>query len=110
MAGRASLLVLANRDQAVHRTGNRAAHEQEIALGVHLHDAQADLGEVAGAHVPRHPLAFDDARRVGSRRDRAGLAVPRVAVGLRTAGEMMAVHHTLKAAALGNAADFYTIA
>jgi hypothetical protein len=38
-------------------------------------DAQADLGEVAGAHVAGHPLALDDARRVRARRDRAGLAV-----------------------------------
>src|SRR6201988_3330596 len=108
MAARASLL--ADRDEAVHRARHGAAHEQEIALGVDLHDAQADLGEVAGAHVPGHPLAFDDARRIGTRRDRARLAVPRVAVGLGTAAEMMAVHHTLEPAPLGDAAHLHAIA
>src|SRR5258705_8591171 len=108
MAARASLL--ADGDEAVHRTRHRAAHEQEIALGVDLHDAQADLGEVAGAHVPRHPLAFDDARRIGTRRDRSRLAVPRVAVGLGTAVEVMAVHDALKATALRDAAHLHAIA
>src|SRR6266705_5005570 len=108
MAARASLL--ADGDEAVHRTRHRAAHEQEIALGVDLHDAQADLGEVAGAHVPRHPLAFDDARRVGARRDGSRLAVARIAVRLGTAVKVMAVHHALEAAALGHAAHFDAIA
>src|SRR5207248_7602916 len=45
------------------------------------------------SHVPGHPLSFDDSRRVGSRSDRSGLAVPRVAVGLGAAAEVMAVHH-----------------
>ena len=61
MAARASLL--ADGDQAVHRTGHGAAHEQEIALGIDPHDSQTELGGVAGPHVPGHPLAFDDARR-----------------------------------------------
>src|SRR6266496_1065164 len=108
MAAQASLL--ADGDEAVHRTRHRAAHEQEIALGVDLHDAQAELGEVAGAHVPRHPLAFDDARRVGPRRDGSRLAVARIAVRLGTAVKVMAVHHALEAAALGHAAHLDAIA
>src|SRR5688572_3246391 len=108
MAAPASLL--ADGHEAVHRTRHRAAHEQEIALGVDPDDAQADLGEVAGAHVARHPLALDDARGIRPRRDRAGLAVPRVAVGLGAAAEMMAVHHALEAAPFGDAADFHTVA
>src|SRR5439155_8098695 len=108
MAARASLL--ADSDQTVHRSRHRAAHEQEIALGVDPHDAQADLGKVARAHVPGHALALDDARRVGARRDRARLAVPRVAVGLGAAVEVMAVHDALKAAAFRHAAYLHTIA
>src|SRR5260370_9556778 len=108
MAARASLL--ADGDEAVHRTGHRAPHEQQIALGVDLHDAQADLGEVAGAHVPGHPFAFDDARRVGTRSDRSRLAVARIAVRLGAAVEVMAMHDALKAAALGHAAHFDAIA
>src|SRR6266550_2489013 len=107
MAARASLL--ADGDEAVHRSRHRSAHEQQIPLGVDPDDPQAELGEVAGAHVPGHPLAFDDPRRVGTRGDRAGLAVPRVAVGLGTAGEVMAVHDALEAAALRDAADFHAI-
>src|SRR6266545_293181 len=41
MAARASLL--ADGEQAVHGTRHRAAHEQEIALGVHFHDAKPQL-------------------------------------------------------------------
>src|SRR5258706_16044040 len=108
MAARASLL--ADGDEAVHRTRHRAAHEQEIALGVDPHDAQADLGEVAGAHMPRHPLALDDARRIGTRRDGSRLAVARITVRLGTAVEVMAVRDALEAAALGHAADLDAIA
>src|SRR5438046_2065144 len=107
MAARASLR--ADGDQPVHRTRHRAAHEQEIALGVDLHDAEADLGEVARAHMPGHALAFDDARRVGARSDRSWFAVPRVAVGLGAAVEVMTVHDALKAAALRQAPPFHAI-
>src|SRR6266487_4790591 len=108
MAARASLL--ADGDQAVHRARHGAAHEQEIALGVDPYHPQAELGGVARAHMPGHALAFDDARRVGARRDRSRLAVTRVAVRLGTAMEVMAVHDTLEAAALRDAADLHAIA
>src|SRR6266508_343677 len=94
MAARASLL--ADGEQAVHRTGDGPAHKQQIALGVDLHDAEPQLGEVAGAHVPRHPLSLDDARGIGARCDRPGLAVARIAVRLRPAVEVIAVHHALE--------------
>src|SRR3989454_6329912 len=45
-----------------------------------------------------------------SRRNRARLAVPRVAVGLRPTAEVVAVHDTLEAAALGDAADLDAVA
>src|SRR5438105_4491212 len=108
MAARTSLL--ADGDQAVHRTRHRAAHEQEIALGVDPYDTQADLGEVAGAHMPGHALAFDDARRVGARRDRSRLAVPRVAVRLGATVEVMTVDDALEAATLRHAAHLHAIA
>src|SRR2546423_10283838 len=108
MAAPSSLL--ADGDQAVHRTRHRAAHKQEIALGINPHDPQADLGEVARAHVTRHSLAFDDARWVSTRRDRSRLTVPRVAVGLGTAVKVMTVHDALKAATLRHAAHLHAIA
>src|SRR2546426_12199672 len=80
MAARSSLL--ADGDEAVHRTRHRAAHEQQIPLGVDSDDAQADLGEVAGAHMPGHPLAFDNAGGIRARRDRSRLAMARIAVRL----------------------------
>src|SRR5437879_13199917 len=101
MAAPASLL--ADGDEAVHRPGHRAAQEQQVALGIHPHDLETELREAARPHVPRHPLPFDDARRVGPGSDRAGLAVAGVAVRLGAAAEMMAVHHALEAAALGPA-------
>src|SRR2546422_1851079 len=108
MAARASLL--ADGDQAVHRAGHGAAHEQEIALGIDPYDAEAELGGVAGAHMPGHALAFDDARRIGARRDRSRLAVTRVAVRLGPAVEVVAVDDALEAAALRHAAHFHAIA
>src|SRR2546422_4129562 len=108
MAARASLL--ADGDQAIHRPRHGTAHEQEIALGIDSHDPQPELGGVAGAHMPRHALAFDNPRRVGTRCDRPRLAVPRVPGRLWTAGEVMAVHDALEPAALRHAAHLHAIA
>src|SRR5437879_7278938 len=74
--------LLADREEAVHRTRHRAAHEQEIALGVHFDDPQAQLGEAPRAHMARHALSLDDARGVGARGDRARPGVTCVAVRL----------------------------
>src|SRR5439155_904095 len=76
----------------------------------HLHDPQAELGEAPRAHMARHALALDDARRVGAGRDRARLAVARVAVRLRPARDVVAVHHALAAAPLRHARDLYSLA
>src|ERR1051325_8548579 len=102
--------LLADRDEAVHRTRHRPAHEQQIPLGVDLDDPKAELREVAGAQVSGHPLALDDPRRVRARRDRARLAMPRVAVGFGAAAEVMAVHDALKAAAFRDAAHLHAVA
>src|SRR5216117_908629 len=102
--------LLADGEQAVRRPRHRAAHEQQIPLRVHLHNLEPQLGEALRAHVSRHPLPLDDARRVRARRDRPGLAVPRVAVGLGAAGEVVAVHDALEAPALGHPRDFHGLA
>src|SRR2546423_10683740 len=108
MAAPASLF--AHRDEPVERARYRATHELQFALGIDLPHTEAELREAPGPHVPGHPLAFDDARRVGARSDRPGLAVPRVAVRLGAAAEVMAVHHALEAAALGDAGDLHAVA
>src|SRR4051812_46727730 len=108
MAAPASLL--GHGDDPVPGTRNGAAYEQEIALRIHLHHGEPELGMPLGPHVAGHPLAFDDARRVGARADRARLPVPRVAVRGRSAAEAMAVHHALEAPALGGAGDLDPLA
>src|SRR2546426_773149 len=108
MAARPSLL--ADSDQAVHRTRHRAAHEQQIPLGVNFDDAQADLGEVAGAHMPGHPLALDDAGGIRTWRDRSRLAMARIAVRLGPTGEVVTMDDALETAALRHAAHLHAIA
>src|SRR3954453_22354505 len=103
MAAPASLL--GHGDDPVPGTGNGAADEQEGALGVHLDHGEPQLGMALGAHVARHPLALDDAGRVGARADRARLPVPRVAVARRPAAEPVAVDDALEAAAFRGPGD-----
>src|SRR2546425_4723907 len=92
MAAPASLL--ADSEEAVHRPRDGAAHEQQVPLGIHLHDLEAELREAPRTHVARHPLALDDPGRIGPRGDGAGLPVPGVAVGLGAAAEMRSEEHT----------------
>src|SRR4029077_13931913 len=108
MAARPSLF--AHGEEAVHRPRHRPTQKQQVALGVDSYDAEPQLGEVARPHVPGHALPLDDARRIGARRDRAGLAMARVAVGFGAAAEMMAVHHALEPAAFGHARDLDAVA
>src|SRR5260370_10056054 len=108
MAARPSLL--ADGEQAVHRTRHRATHDQQIALGIDVDNAQADLGEVAGAHMPGHPLALDDARRIRARRDRSRFAMARGAVRLGPTTEVVTVDDALETAALRHAAYLHAVA
>src|ERR1051325_11147196 len=105
MAARTSLL--ADAEEAIHGARYGAPDEQQVSLGVHSLDPQAELRETARAHVPGHPLPLDDARGVRPRRDRPGLAVTGVAVRLGSPAEVMAVHHALKAPRLGHARDLH---
>src|SRR5260370_36266172 len=73
MAARAPLLT--HREQTVHRAGDRAAQEQQIPLGIDPNHSEAELSEAAGAHMTPHPLALDDAGRIGPPGDRAGPAM-----------------------------------
>src|SRR5437867_10964568 len=89
MAARASLF--AHGEEAVHRPRHRATEKQQVPLGVHLHDTEPQLGEVARPHVLGHALPLDDARRIGARRDRTGLPVPRITLRLGLAAQVIAV-------------------
>src|SRR5256886_15362307 len=96
MTARPSLF--AHREEPVHRARHGATQKQQVPLDVHFHDAESQLSEVARPHVPGHALPFDDARRIGTGGDRAGLPMPGIAVRLRTAAEWMAVHPALETA------------
>src|SRR6266849_3064032 len=102
--------LLAHGNEPVHGSRHRAAHEQQVALRVHPDDPEAQLGEAARPHVPRHPLPLDDARGVGPRGDGARLAVPGVAMGLGATPEVIAVHDALEAAALRDPGDLHPVA
>src|SRR5260370_41647162 len=102
--------LLAHGHERVPGSRHRAAHEQQVALRVHRDDPEAQLGEAARPHVPRHPLPLDDARGVGPRGDGARLAVPGVAMGLGATPEVIAVHDALEAEALRDPGDLPPVA
>src|SRR3989454_2578222 len=108
MAARPSLF--AHGEEPVHRARHRATEKQQVPLGVHLHDTEPQLGEVARPHVPGHALPLDDARRIGARRDRTGLPVPRITVGFGAAAEVMAVYYALEPPTLRYARDLDAVA
>src|SRR2546421_9810083 len=108
MATRPSLF--ADGDQAIHWARHRATHEQEIALGVDPDDTQAELREIAGAHMPGHPFALDDARRIGAWRDRSSVTVTRVPAGLGPAPQVMAAAAALEDAALSPTTRVHALA
>src|ERR1700674_2046566 len=103
MATRSSLL--GDGHDAVPGAWDGSAHEQQIALGVHPDDGETELGVTSGTHMTGHSLTLDDTGGGGARADGAGLPMPGVAVGGGPAAEVVAVHHTLKAAPLGGAGD-----
>src|SRR2546422_10281106 len=103
MTARPSLL--AHREEPVHRARPSATQNQQVPPVVHFLDAESQLGEVARPHVPGHALPLDDARRIGTRGDRARLPVPGIAVRLGAATEVIPVHHALEAPTLGHPRD-----
>jgi len=80
--------------------GTEPRTNKRLRLGVDPDDPQAELGGVAGAHVPRHPLALRLMRDGCPAAIDPGLRCRVLAVRLRTRrGEVMAVYDALKAAA-----------
>src|SRR5688572_6819232 len=93
--------LLRDHHDAVARARDRAPHEEQILLGVDPDHFEPELGVAPVAHVARHPLALYDPGGIGAGADRAGLAVPGVAVGGGTAARAVAVHDALEAPPLG---------
>src|SRR5581483_3748226 len=97
----ADLAIATHLDSSTTGPGDRTAHEQEIAIGHHIDDRQAALGDPAAAHATRaaDPLEHPRRRRRGA--DRTGRTDVVRAMGLRAALEVVALDRPLKALAFG---------
>src|SRR5688572_233562 len=102
--------LLLHEHDAVSRTGNRATDVNQVALRIDTLDAQVRLCVALVAVLSRHLLALDDTRGIGARSNRAGTAMLRVAVRVRSAVEAVTLDDALKAAAFRRAGDFHLIA
>src|SRR5688500_8120703 len=98
-----------NGHDAVLRARNGPSYEQKVPLRIHFDDPKAQLRMPFRTHMARHPLALDDARRIGTRADGAGLPVPCVAVRCRTTTEAVAMHHALETSALRSTGDLHQL-
>src|SRR5512133_2635663 len=106
----ASLGIGAHLHDAVARTGHRAAHQEQVALGVDAHDLQALLGDALVAHLAGATDALEHARGIRGGADRARSAHVVRAVGLRPGREAVALDRALEALALRDARDLDPIA
>src|SRR5579871_1525157 len=96
--------LLANHDHAALRTRHGAAQRNDVALWIDRQNAQVLDGHPRIAEVAGHAHVLEGAARGGARADRARVAP---AIGLtvrfRAAVEVVALHHTREAFALGGA-------
>src|SRR5579859_2718641 len=102
--------LLADDDDPVHGTSDRAADVDQMTLGVDLLDAEMRLRVVLGAEVAGHALALDDARGIGARANRARTTMLGVTVRVRTAAGLVPLHDALEAAAFAGARDLHRLA
>src|ERR1035437_4244476 len=93
------LLRLTDHDVTAVRAGNAALNHQQIFFLIHAQDAQVAGRDPGIAHVARPPHALEHTRRK-RRRSKRTRNLKHRAVRLRAAGEVMPLHHTLKAMAL----------
>src|SRR5436190_1294544 len=105
-----SLCLLLHEDDAVRRTGNRAADVNQISLSIDALDAKMSLRVSLVAVLTGHLLALDDAGWVRSRSNRAWTTVLRVSVSVRSAVKAIALHDTLESTTFGSPGDFHLIA
>src|SRR5215210_2973216 len=97
-------------DDGVLAAGHAAAHPEFVVLCVHGDDLEVpDRGRVV-AHLARHLLALEYARRVGGSTDGARLPDVVRAVTHRAAGETVALDGPLEALALGGRAHVDLVA
>src|SRR5918992_3079706 len=99
------LLRLPDQQQAVARSGNGTAHEDEVALGVDLLDPKLLDRHLLVAHVTGHTRALPDPSRICAGADGPRRAMVVGAVGLRASPEVMAGDDAGEAVALADAGD-----
>src|SRR5688572_7238902 len=100
-----------HRHAAATRAGQRAADEQQPALGIDAHDLDVLDRAPHRAQVTRHALAGKHAARVLVLADRAGLVVrDRIAVARAVGGEVMALDDAGEALALRRPGDVHLLA
>ena len=90
--------------------GDRAADQQQVALGVDLEDLEAALGDPLAAHPARHLHALEHAGGIGAGADRARRADVVRAVGDRAAVEVVALDRALEALADRGRGDLHLLA
>src|SRR5690606_9160866 len=96
----------ADQDDSTLGAGNSALDEQQAGLGVDGVDREVLRGVLDGTHATGHPHALEDATRGRGPADRARLAVVAVlTVGRTDTGEVVALHDTSGALALGGRGD-----
>src|SRR6185503_6268098 len=101
---------LPHEDQPAAGAGQRALHEQEVAVGIGANDADLLDRHALVAHVAGHLEAAIDAARGGARPDRAWLAMMVRPVGLRSTLEVVALDVAREALALRDAGDVDEVA
>src|SRR5581483_4540177 len=100
----------AHLDDAVLRPGHGALDEQQVALGVDVVDAQAELRHPLAAHAAGKLDALEDARRRRRGAHRAGGADVVRAVAARAAREVVALDRPLEALADPDPGDLDLVA
>src|SRR5690606_22609831 len=86
------------------RTGDATAHEDQVVLGDHAHDALVQDADGLVAVLTRHGLAREHATGGHVATDRAAVTLVLVsAVAVLRAGEVVAPHHAREAATAGDA-------
>src|SRR6266568_3973582 len=101
---------LADENVRSARPRHRSPHQQQVFVGVHLHDLQIFRRHLLVSHVTRKVLVLPHARRKRTAADAARCAMMHRTVRLVAAGVVPALHAALKTLALAHAAHVHEFA
>src|SRR5882672_2292829 len=101
---------LADEDVRSARPRHRSPHQQQVLVGVHLHDFQILCGHPHVSHMTRKVLILPNTRRKRTAADAARRAVMHRAVRRIAAAVMPALYAALKTLALADAAHIDELA